>query len=242
MKRCILAIVSMIIACGAFGDIIIQFGGNKDDAAEAAYQAEVGADKIVAWFGTDNAGNPATKTGSLKDKPAGATLTEISSGLVLTSVSITSTDPARTNTVVSGRALGINAAGSVYNDAVFNTAAQTTWTFEFNKDVTLQQLLFTGFNYLQDIAKITVEDGSTYEIYAQSTPVASWTGTQQDRVYTFDTPVTIAAGKKITVESLGTNDWGLGGIVVVIPEPATLNLFLISAVGIFGYRSLRLNK
>jgi hypothetical protein len=208
---------------GALGDILIQFGGSVNDFTNANYQAQVGASEIIAWWGTDSAGHTIVETGDLKDEGPGATLSSVNNSLTLTSVNISSSDTARTNTVTYGRALGINSAGSTTGAVNFNTAAATTWTFDFDEKVTLHQLLFTGFNFAQDIASVTIEGGDTYNITASTdAALASWAGTQTDRVYTFDTPVEIPAGANITVTSQGSNDWGLGGVVVGVSEPVKL--------------------
>jgi hypothetical protein len=233
-------IMILVFSWGALAEVIVQFGGNKDDVLNGSYQTQVGAANIVQWFGLDSAGHNAVQTGNLKDMASGATLISVDDSLTLTSVDISSTVSSRTNTVTYGRALGINAAGSTTSAVGFNTAAATVWTFEFNQDVTLQQLLFTGFNFAQDIARVTIEGGGTYDITASTdATLASWIGTQTDRVYTFATPVEIAAGSNIAITSLGTNDWGLGGVVVAVPEPATAGVFAFGTLGVLILRRWR---
>ncbi|MFA5688131.1 MAG: hypothetical protein WC959_03140 [Kiritimatiellales bacterium] len=212
-----LKLVAMLIifsTWSAYGGAVIQFGGNKNDILNEKYKSQVDADEIVAWFGGSSAGTSARQTGSLKDAGAGALLTSVKNGLSLTSIAVLSTDPARIKTVTYGRALGVNSAGSTGAAAMFNTEDATEWIISFNKDITLQKILFTGFNYPQDIAEISVENGSIFTVTGNKTPLAAWTGTQTDRVYTLTTPVTVSAGTKIKIKSLGKNDWGLGGIIV----------------------------
>lgn len=239
MKKIIGSIaLTVFFAWNVSGDVLVQFGGNASDFSDTNYQAQVGASNIVQWFGADSDGYNGTQTGSLKDKDTGATLTSVDENLIMTSLTISSSDPTRTNTVVSGRALGINEAGSTFGDVVFNTADATAWTFEFNKDVTLHQMLFTGFGFNADEARVTI-GGDTYEFKGLADAAdATWITGTQDRVYTFTTPVDISAGTDVTVTSLGTNDFGLGGVVVAIPEPATLGVFAVGSIGLIALRNV----
>jgi hypothetical protein len=193
---------------------IIDFGGNPSDISNATYQAEVAeSDAIIAWWGGDNDGRSITNgVGTLKDQGIGATLSSVNYGVTITTLGISSSDPDRTNTVVSGGCIGINTNGS--GASSFDAADDTEWTFEFNKDVYLSKTSFRYFLGAKE-AQIII-GGVTNSILPTDCVAATYDPTFV--LYSFPSPVFIPAGTDITVRS-GASSWWLGNLLVGFETP-----------------------
>lgn len=193
---------------------IIDFGGDPNDIMNATYQVEVAeSDAIVAWWGGDNDGRFTTNgVGTLKDQDVGATLSSVNYGVTITTLGISSSDPGRTNTVVSGGCIGVNTFGS--GAAGFDAADDTEWTFEFNKDVYLGK---TSFRYFSGAKEAQIIIGGVTNSIVPTDCVAA-TYNSNFVIYSFPSPVFIAAGTDITIRS-GANSWWFGNLLVGVDTP-----------------------
>ena len=193
---------------------LIDFGGNPDFYTNAAYQAETGGDEIIAFWGSDIFGRLSDEIGTLKDQGVGGSLTSATYNVAITTVAISSSNSARTNTVVSSGQLGINFNGSA--GASFAAVDNTVWTFEFNDDVWLAQVGFKGLTGAEK-AEVIIGGVTNTIVAAQLTSVSYGIET----FYTFAEPVAIAAGTDITI-TCPVGQWGLGNLLVGVDQPTVV--------------------
>lgn len=196
----------------------IQFGGEMNAIDNLHYQSQVGADEVIAWWGTDTEGHTAAETGSLKNGTVGSTLCAPDSGLTLTTRSVSSVNTVRTNTVTAGLSLGIHAADASVANTKFSAPDETSWKFDFDQDVTLEQICFYGFIYAGDEVDVAIAGGGTYTFNAAAVPTAAWSDDQNYRVYTFENPVELPAGTDVTL-SASSGEWTCAGLVVETAAP-----------------------
>jgi len=201
---------------------LVQFGWNRDSYYQPAYRDQIGADEIVQWNGLDSMGGNGNDNGSLNNESVGARLESTQGGLILTSDVIASSDPLVSITQQSGSQLGLSRPGG---SPIFNESLDSSWTFSFNQEVKLKQLLMSGFNNSNDTARVTITGGGSYDITRSNTAATDdWEDRSHLhlRVFTFPTPVTLALGSEVTIAAEGggnpdQNIFYVGGIVAALP-------------------------
>ena len=191
---------------------LIDFGGNPDLYTNSTYQAETGGDEIIAFWGGDILGRLSDEIGTLKNQGVGGALTSATYNVAITTLAISSSNAARTNTVVDGGQLGINFADSF--NASFEAVDDTVWTFEFNDDVWLTKVGFKGLTGGSEEALVVI-GGVSNTITAASLTSVSY---GSESFYTFAEPVAIPAGTDITV-SCPVGKWGLANLLVGVDQP-----------------------
>jgi hypothetical protein len=212
------------------GEHLVQFGWDKNSLFNADYQAQIGADEIIQWNAVDSMdGGTWYNGGSLPDfddADTGASLTSPSYGVVMTSRAISSTASDHTNTVVSsdGKRLGLGPAGG--GDIYFRQNEASTWTFDFDRDVSLRQIMFDAMGNVDDRVRVTIEGGAEYALDRDDcAETSTWSGDTSMEVYTFPVPVFLPAGTDVTIAATASsnpvnNTWQLAGVIVSVPDPA----------------------
>jgi hypothetical protein len=193
----------------------IDFGGNPTLYENTTYQSQMGGDDIVAWWGGDIFGRTWDELGTLKNQGIGGSLASLAYNVSITTLNIASSSPTRTNTVVSGGQLGINAVDTApYN---FDADLGSSWTFELNKDVWLGRV---GFRYFgaSDEALIII-GGVTNTIAVADCEIANYEGNSS--FYTFTDPIFIAAGTDVEIQS-SSSLWGLGSLLIGVDQPVVV--------------------
>ncbi|MFU8848332.1 MAG: hypothetical protein ACNA77_06400 [Opitutales bacterium] len=202
---------------------VIQFGWDRDSFSRPAYRDQIGADEIVQWNGLDFLGGDSFDNGSLNNEPVGATLSSTQGGLTLISEVISSSDPLVSHTRQSGSQLGISQPGGATG---FREELESSWSFRFNQEVELRQLLMSGLNSVNDLARITIQNGGTFDVTLANTEATDdWESRTHlhARVFTFPSPVTISAGSTVTISAEGSanpsqNIFFVGGVIVALPS------------------------
>jgi len=207
----------------------IQFGGAATNIDTTAWISQIGADQIVQWNGENSWGGGSGSQGNLVNKGIGTTLVSSNSYLTLTSRTISSSNASRTNTVVYNQALGINSSDSF--GANFQQSDAVLWAFDFDKDVELKQVIFSGLDAGNKDRMRVIASGVTNDLSpADTDETSSWSGAGNTEIYTFGTPVAVSAGDDITITTHtnqapgyidpANNKWGLYGVIVSYEEPA----------------------
>lgn len=206
---------------------IIQFGGDETMTGNSRWQSQIGGDQIIDWVGNSSSGG--ASRGSVGG-PSGlapssqTTLTSDTYGLTLTSVAVTG----GTGTYSSGNP---NILGVGPTNAVAKFDVGESWTFGFDGDVQLRQLVFSALNYDDETIVVSVPGvlgAISFNRTNSNMAAVTYPGTQSDRfVYTFPTALDVPAGVGITLGST-RGQWGLQGIVVEIeakepPPPPDFN-------------------
>jgi hypothetical protein len=191
---------------------LINFGGNQDLITNATYQSELGGDAIIAWWGGDDDGRFLGDVGTLKDQGAGATLTSVKYGVTIETQAIDSTDPAGTNTFVSGGSLGITGG----DNAKLDSANAEAWTLDFDTDVYLYRIGFKGFTFASEEADIIVGGVTNSIVPGDCVPSAVESGLT---VYTYSEALFIPAGSAVEIRAAG-GQWGVGNLVVGVDAVA----------------------
>lgn len=212
------------------GDYIVQFGWDKDLLFDTAYQAQIGADEIIQWNAIDSMDGGTWYNGgtlpNLDDAGIGASLTSPSFDVVLTTRAISSSNPAYTNSIVdnTGQRLAVGPAGGT--DIFFRENEASAWTFDFDRDVELRQIMFDGMGNAADRVRVTIEGGGTYVLDRDDcAETSAWSGDGSMEVHTFPAPIALSAGTDVTVQAAGStspenNSWQLAGVIVAVPAPA----------------------
>jgi hypothetical protein len=203
---------------------IVQFGWDTDDFFDPAYVTQIGADEIIEWTGLDSMeGGVWYNQGvlpNLNNEPEGASMSSPSHDVLLTSRTIQSSDSSRTHTNVSNHKLGIGPSGG---DSTLYESSADAWSFDFDREVELRQVLLNGLNLSADNARITIEGGPVYTLtLANTLSTFDWSGSHNLRLFTLPTPVNLPAGRDITIEAIGSsspenNFFSVGAIIVAVP-------------------------
>jgi hypothetical protein len=212
------------------GEHIVQFGWDKNFLFNANYQVQIGADEIIQWNAVDSMDGGTWYNGGtlpdFDDTDTGASLTSPGYGVVMTSRAISSTASGHTNTVVNsdGKRLGLGPFGG--GDIYFRENEASAWTFDFDRDVSLRQIMFDAMGHIDDRVRVTIEGGAVYVLDRDDcAETSSWSGDTSMEVYTFPVPVFLSADTDVTIEAAGSsspvnNAWQLAGVIVAVPEPA----------------------
>ena len=214
------------VASQAVGQLTIQFGGDAAIASDTNYQSQIGASQVIQWNGVNSAGGSFGASGSLTNNMGGAgvgaSLTSLGSeNLVLTTQAIGSTAAPMT-TVSSSlpNILGVN-------NPRFDVLDSDSWTFDFNQDVVLKQLVFAALDFDGETVELALEGGSTLSFNRLDSQVAGVTyanapATTNNRfVYSLaGGGATVSAGQDITLSST-QGSWGLQGIIAQLTSPVT---------------------
>lgn len=193
---------------------LINFGGNPDLYTNETYQAELGGDAIVAWWGGDDDGRFLGDVGTLKDQGVGATLTSVKYGVTIETLAIDSTLPEGTNTFVSGGSLGILGG----DNAKLDSANDEAWTLDFDEDVYLYKVGLKGFTGGLEVADVIIGGVTNTIVPGDCVAATSETGLN---IYTFVDPILIPAGTDVKIDAPG-GQWGIGNLIVgVMQGPAT---------------------
>jgi arylsulfatase A-like enzyme len=197
----------------------VQFGG----AAAVSYtninwQAQIGADQIVQWNGVSSWGGGAGSQGTLVNQGAGAALVSSNSYLTLTSRAIASTDAAGTNTFATGNPNVLGITGG--DNAKFNHQSDEEWTFDFDQDVVLNNLILSALDFAGETIDVTIDGIYTNTFVRADCAAVTWAPTANRYVYTFAGGITVPAGTDIKIGATSAGVWGLQGIVVQFGEPA----------------------
>ncbi len=201
----------------ALGDSsIVFFGGDAgifggDSTTNNLFVGQTGAGEIVQWNGVDSDGGSFGSSGTLVDQGIGGALTNTANGLVLTTVGIL---PSGSNSFASSvpNILGVDGG----DPAKFDVGE--AWTFEFNKQVQLKQLVLSGLGFDGETVQVTVDGVDTNSftrVDANMTNVL-WEASSGKYVYTYPSPITVPAGTQITIDAT-SGQWGLQGMVVDVP-------------------------
>jgi arylsulfatase A-like enzyme len=209
------SILFLLLSSSLTAGTIIQFGGDEGIIADSNHISQIGGgtqiDQIIDWLGNSSAGGSASGIlgGGTSSLP-GAVLTSETYGLTLTSVSVAGTGATGTRSNGNPNVLGVDAVDA----AKFDSSSGDTWTFEFDEDVKLRQLVFSALNYNGETVKITGAASASFTRLDTNMAAVTYGADASNRyVYTFPTPVDISAGTDITLEST-QGSWGLQGVVV----------------------------
>ncbi|GEM_PF-3586801 len=209
------SILFLLLSSSLTAGTIIQFGGDEGIIADSNHISQIGGgtqiDQIIDWLGNSSAGGSASGIlGGGTSRLPGAVLTSETYGLTLTSVSVAGTGATGTRSNGNPNVLGVDAVDA----AKFDSSSGDTWTFEFDEDVKLRQLILSALDFAGET--ISVSGGATASFNrsdVNSAPVTFGTSTTNRYVYTFPTPVDVSAGTDITIQST-QGSWGLQGVVV----------------------------
>jgi hypothetical protein len=211
------------------GEDIVQFGWDKDFLFNAAYQAQIGADEIIQWNAVDSMDGGTWYNGgtlpNLDDAAIGASLTSPSYGVTMTSRTISSSNPAFTNTIVNNNGTGMAVGPPGGADVYFRETGPAAWGFDFDREVELRQIMFDSMGNAADRVLITIEGSATYTLtrnYCEET--SAWSGDGNLEIHTFATPIVLPAGTEVTLEpaasgNAANNIWQLAGVMVGVPKP-----------------------
>jgi arylsulfatase A-like enzyme len=209
------SILFLLLSSSLTAGTIIQFGGDEGIIADSNHISQIGGgtqiDQIIDWLGNSSAGTAASGTvGGSSSRAPGATLASETYGLTLTSVAVAGNGATGTRSSGNPNVLGVDPADA----AKFDSSSGDTWTFEFDEDVKLRQLILSALDNAGET--ISVSGGATASFNrgdVNSAPVTFGTSTTNRYVYTFPTPVDVSAGTDITIQST-QGSWGLQGVVV----------------------------
>jgi arylsulfatase A-like enzyme len=200
---------------------IVQFGGASTNISTPAWTAQIGADQIVQWNGVNSWGGSFGAQGNLNNAGTGETLVSQNSLLTLTSRTISSTDPSGTNTISSGtpNVLGIKGG----DNAKFDLANSEAWSFDFDQDVILKNIIISAVDGPVDMPTVDVAGVTNFAMTTSDSQVSAvtWNPTTKRFVYTFaGDGLSVTAGTDITLSAQTGGQWGLQGVVVQYNEPA----------------------
>jgi hypothetical protein len=200
---------------------VIQFGGDTSIIGDSSYQSQIGADQIISWTGANSSGggvNASGIMGGTGGQSPGATLTSLGSETVtMTSVTVTG----GTGTYSSGtpNVLGV---GPTTAAAKFDTSGNESWTFDFDKDVTLLYLVIAAMNDDNEQVQLSVAGGTNTSFTRTDLNMAAVTyGTTSTARYVYTLPgggESITAGTDITLTATN-GQWGLQAVVVEYTPP-----------------------
>ncbi len=204
---------------------VIQFGGDESIISDPNHIIQIGGgsqiDQIIDWTGNSNAGGTATGSlGGTTSKAPGATLNSDTYGLILTSVSVAGDGATGTRSSGNPNVLGVDAGDA----AKFDSGTSESWTFEFNEDVVLRQLILSALDFPGETISITGGVTASFNREDLNSSPVTFGDTNNRYVYTFASPVSVSAGTDITIGST-QGSWGLQGIVVgfeFTPPPTTV--------------------
>lgn len=202
---------------------LIQFGWEEELLFNTDYRNQLGeVDEIIDWSGNDSVGQTDNQNGSLAGAPAGSSLSSYRYGVTLNSQAITVAGAATPLTLRSGTQLGVDAVGG---SASFRESDACSWSFDFDRDVEVQNILFSGVNATADAVEITIQGGDTYNLVRDDMADTSvWSASTALMLYTFPAPVSLPAGNDITITATGSsnpssNQFSIGAILVKLyPE------------------------
>ncbi|MEN1680963.1 MAG: hypothetical protein AAGJ46_15345 [Planctomycetota bacterium] len=225
-KWCVSAAALCALTAGlpAHGQLTIQFGGDAAIVSDTSYQSQIGASQVIQWNGVNSAGGSFGASGSLTGPSGvvGGSLTSLGSeNLVLTTRAIGST-------VASPMTVSSNTPNILgVNNPRFDVVDSDSWSFDFNQDVVLKQLVFAALDFNGETIELGLEGGDTLSFNRQDTQMAGVTyanppGTTANRfVYSLaDGGAVVSAGQDITLAST-QGSWGLQGIVAQLTSPVT---------------------
>ncbi|MEN1680962.1 MAG: hypothetical protein AAGJ46_15340 [Planctomycetota bacterium] len=242
MKRTTLFLVvgAVLASASPASAVLIQFGGDVTIGSNANYQSQVGASQIIQWNGrnspdVENFGASGSLTGP-NGADVGASLTSLGpESLTLTTRGITSNPgPAVTFSSGTPNILGVGGGDTAKFDSNA-TVSNESWTFDFNRDVTVKHLVFSALGFNGETIQLTLE-GESPVSFNRTDPLmapVTYGPVSQRFVYTpTGGGLAIAAGDDITLAST-QGVWGLQAVVVetaAIPEPGAISyLFAASA-------------
>jgi hypothetical protein len=205
-------IATAIPALEGASDVVF-FGGDSgiftgDATINNQFVSQTGSGQILQWNGVGDG------SGQLSNMGIGGALTNSVNDLVLTTVGIS---PAGSNTFAFGTPNILGITGG--DNGKFNTDLGEAWTFEFNKDVLLNQLVLTALDFDGETVRVTVDgvDTNTFTRLDANMTNLAWEATANKYIYTYTEPVLIPAGTDITID--GTSGaWALQGLVVDVPS------------------------
>ena len=183
----------------------IQFGGLVAHLSDTNHQAQVGADELVQFNGSDSWGGGTGFNGNLNNGAVGTFIASPATGLKL------STTFATSNTAINGSTGVIGIMGG--DNAKFDPGLAEQWSLEFNQPVVLKQLLLAAVN--GDAEEVSIEINGVPSFFTRAHPNSEPSGWDVNRfIYTFDPPVELTAGTDLTIGALTTGQFGLEGVVV----------------------------
>lgn len=245
--------------------IVIQFGSLTEFSTDPTWETQIGADQIVQWNGKNSGGGAVGSSGTLVDQGIGATLTSSGSeNLVLTTTGLATTATPETGFPITGYfgffsgetpaagLLGVK-SGTSEDGAKFGVGE--SWTFSFNQDVVLQQMVGGAMDFNLERFGIDIGNNSSYEYeWNRSAGFTVGTGNVaaitygagasaanvQVYVATFTDGIALPAGTDVTITSLQGSISVESLVVTAVPEPSFFALLAgIGAFGLILYRRSR---
>lgn len=244
--------ISLVITLSQTSAQLIFFGGDAGniagtDPADINWQNAVGADQIIQWNGANSGGGPAGNSGSLFNQGVGGSLTSLGTeNLVLTTTALSALDTTGITTSATNlpQFLGVNSAGGGGAN-VFDSAQEEIWTFSFNQDVVLTQMVGRNMQFNGQRFGVDIGANGTYDfewtrtgftVGSGSVTAASFGGFEE-YLATFGSGISISSGTEVAFTSL-QGPISLQGLVVnVIPEPSSFAL--LAGLGSLGLILLR---
>jgi len=229
------ALLILLLATAAHAETVVQFGGGVDSATNANWQTQIGADQIVQWNGVNSWGGSFNANGSVggnSGQPVGATIWSSNSVLTLTSVAISSSNPAGTNTFSSGSPNVLGVGG--VDDSKFDVSAAEAWTFDFDREVVLKHLIVSAVDGNLDMPTIAVGGVTNFAMTTNATEASAvaWEPSAKRVLWTFaGDGLAVSAGTDITLSAQTGAQWGLQGVVVSTPDLVTDRIYRADTPG-----------
>lgn len=198
----------------------VQFGGAQECIADANWLSQIGADQIIQWNGINSWGGSFGANGTVVRRGIGAELWAKNQAVTLTSRAFSSLDPAGTNTVLYLDEIGVQGGA----DAKFDSSNDEQWTVDFDRTVTLKNLIVYGLNFDGEEVDVTVNGvyTNTFTRLDENSSPVSWDPDDSRYVYTFpDNGIRVPAGTGITIGATQVGQWALHGIVVELSDSST---------------------
>ncbi|MEM9752043.1 MAG: hypothetical protein AAF916_01510 [Planctomycetota bacterium] len=213
----------------AHGELTIQFGGDASlidpNSPNADFLGQIGASQIIQWNGLNSGGGTFGASGTLGNVGIGATLTSVGhENLVLTTTGLVTTDPAfsaapETFATGSPNILGVKGGDNGKFDAGFGES----WSFDFNQDVTLKQVVFSALDGAGETIELSVGGGAPVSFTRDDTQMAPVTYGPTNNRFVYSAPgggIGVTSGDDVTIASL-QGSWGVQGVIAEVASPVT---------------------